>query len=277
MRVIPGAGATNFNPFWLGGEVYFVSDREDKVFNLFRFDPASGEMTRLTSETDWDVRAAGGFGDTVVYEAGGQLKRLGLASGQVETLEIRIAPDLPQLRPQWKNAAGTIQAADISRTGKRALLTARGEVFTVPVKDGSTRNLSDSGGVREYTALWSPDGLQVAWIAETDDGQEVVLTDQVGSGNVKRFPLGPHFYFLLAWAPGETGRLVYQDNHLGLHVLDLANGKTSRIATGVRREQYDVAVSPDGGWLAYTLERPNYHRDLVLHELASGRDVTVSA
>jgi tricorn protease len=276
VRVIPGAGATNFNPFWLGGQVYFLSDREDKVFNLFRFDPASGEMMRLTSETDWDVRAAGGFGDTVVYEAGGQLKRLGLASGEVETLAVRIAPDLPQLRPQWKNAAGTIQAADISRTGKRALLTARGEVFTVPVKDGSTRNLSDSGDAREYTALWSPDGLQVAWIAETDDGQEVVLTDQVGSGNVKRFPLGPHFYFLLAWAPGETGRLVYQDNHLGLHVLDLANGKTSRIATGVRREQYDVAVSPDGRWLAYTLERPNYHRDLVLHEFASGRDVTVS-
>ncbi|MEJ2399826.1 MAG: PDZ domain-containing protein [Xanthomonadales bacterium] len=276
VRVIPGAGATNFNPFWLGGQVYFLSDRDDKVFNLFRFDPAAGEMTRLTNETDWDVRAAGGLGDTVVYEAGGQIKRLDLASGQVETLEIRIAPDLPQLRPQWKDASGTIQAVDISRSGKRALLTARGEVFTVPVDDGSTRNLSETGGVREYTALWSPDGLHVAWIAETDDGQEVVLADQFGAGSVKRFPLGPHFYFLLAWAPGDTQRLVYQDNHLGLHVLDLASGKSERIALGTRREQYDVAVSPDGRWLAYTLERPNYHRDLVLHEFASGRDTTVS-
>ena len=276
VRVIPGAGATNFNPLWLDGQVYFLSDREDKAFNLFRFDPASGDLTRLTAESEWDIRSAGGYGQTVVYEAGGRIKRLDLASGAVEALDIRIAPDLPQLRPQWKDAAGTIQAADISRSGKRALLTARGEVFTVPVKDGSTRNVSDTGGVREYTALWSPDGLQVAWIAETDDGQEVVLADQVGAKVVKRFPLGPHFYFLLAWAPGETQRLVYQDNHLGLHVLNLASGKSTRIATGVRREQYDVAVSPDGRWLAYTLEQPNYHRDLVLHEFASGREVTVS-
>ena len=276
VQVIPGAGATNFNPFWLDGQVYFLSDREDKVFNLYRFDPARGALDRLTAETDWDIRAAGGHGKTVVYEAGGRIKRLDLASGTVDTLDIRIAPDLPQLRPQWKDASGTIQAVDISRSGKRALLTARGEVFSVPVEDGSTRNLSDTVGKREYTGLWSPDGMKLAWITETDEGQAVVLADQEGAVEQKRYPLGPHFYFLLAWAPGEAGRLIYQDNHLGLHALDLASGKTKRIATGVRREQFDVAVSPDGRWLAYTLEQPNYHRDLVLHELAGGREFTVS-
>jgi tricorn protease len=275
VTVIPGAGATNFNPFWLDGQVYFLSDREDKVFNLFRYDPASGSIERLTAETDWDVRAADGFGQTVVYEAGGRLKRLDLATGAAEALDIRIAPDLAQLRPQWKDASGTIQGIDISRSGKRALITARGEVFTVPVKDGSTRNLSVSGGVREYTGLWSPDGLQVAWIEESGDGQAVVVADQAGAAAKKRHPLGPHFYTLLAWAPGDAQKLVYQDNHLGLHVLDLDSGKTSRVASGARREQFEVSVSPDGRWLAYTLEQPNYHRDLLLHEFASGREVTV--
>jgi tricorn protease len=276
VEVIPGAGATNFNPFWLDGQVYFLSDRENKVFNLFRFEPASGSIERLTGETDWDVRAAGGHGQTVVYEAGGRLKRLDLASGKVEALDIRIAPDLSQLRPQWKDAAGVIQGIDISRSGKRALLTARGEVFSVPVKDGSTRNLSVSGGVREYTALWSPDGLQVAWIVETGKGQAVVVADQSGAGAQKRHALGPYFYDLLAWAPGAAQKLVYQDNHVGLHVLDLASGETQRIASGARRDQFDVSVSPDGRWLAYTLERPNYHRDLLLREFASGREITVS-
>ena len=276
VKVIPGAGATNFNPFWLDGRVYFLSDREDKVFNLFRFDPAAGSIERLTGETDWDIRAAGGHGQSVVYEAGGLLKHLDLASGAVEALDIHIAPDLPQLRPQWKDAAGAIQGIDISRSGKRALLTARGEVFSVPVEDGSTRNLSVSGDLREYTALWSPDGLQVAWIVENEDGQALVVSDQSGAGEQQRHALGPHFYTLLTWAPGAAQKLVYQDNHLGLHVLDLASGKTRRIATGARRDQFDVSVSPDGRWLAYTLERPNYHRDLLLHEFASGREITVS-
>ena len=46
---------------------------------------------------------------------------------------------------------------DIGST-KRAIVTARGEVFTVPVEDGSTRNISNSASVREYTAIWSPAG-----------------------------------------------------------------------------------------------------------------------
>jgi tricorn protease len=275
VTTVDGAGATNFNPFWLDGKLYFLSDRHNKVSNLFTYDPASAEIRRLTDESTWSIRAASGYGSTVVYEAGGRLQRLDLASGEVTEIVIRIAPDLPQLRLQWKNASAAIQNADISATGKRALLTARGEVFSVPVKDGSTRNLSNTGKQREYSALWSPDGQRVAWITEISEGQAVVVTGQSGNLSGKPLLLGPHFYDLLAWAPGDSSRLVYADNHLGLHVLNLANGQSQRIATGARRDQFEVAISPDGRWLAYTLEQPNYHRQLLLHDFESGTNTAV--
>ncbi len=276
VTTIPGAGTTNFNPLWLDGKVYFLSDREDKIFNLFSYDPANGQLARLTSEPDWDIRAASAHGSSIVYESGGRLKQLDLASGTTTEIVIEIAPDLPQLRPQWKNASKTIQATDISTSGKRAVVTARGEVFSVPVKDGSTRNLSATGNRREYSARWSPDGQQIAWISETNEGQEVVVTDQTGRGETKRFPLGPHFYQLLEWTPGEKSRLVYMDNHLGLHSIDLDSGSRSLIATEARRDQIEVTASPDGRWLAFTLEQPNFHRDLVLHNFESGKNITVS-
>lgn len=276
---IPGAGATNFNTLWLGGQLYFISDREDKDFQIFRFDPDSQALERVSNESGWDIRAAGGYGSTIVFEAGGRLKRLDLASGAVEELPMEIAPDLPQRRPQWKDASKTITNAQISRTGKRALITARGEVFSVPVEDGSTRNLSNSGTRREYSALWSPDGLRLAWITETgeetDKGHEVVISDQHGNEEA-RHALGPHFYDLMAWGHGDDSRLVYIDNHLGLHALHLDSGRSTLVATNARRDQFDVAISPDGRWLAYTLEQANYHRDLMLHEFGSGRSVRVS-
>jgi len=275
VTTVNGAGATNFNPFWLNAKLYFLSDRDDKVSNLFSYDPASGEVRRLTNEAKWSIRAASGYGSTVVYEAGGRLQRLNLASGEVAEIVINIAPDLPQLRPQWKNAGATVQNANISSSGKRALLTARGEVFSVPVKDGSTRNLSNTGKQREYSALWSPDGQRVAWITEIADGQAVVVADQSGEVSGKPLPLGPHFYELLAWTPGDSSRLVYTDNHLGLHALDLGSGRTQRIATGARRDQFEVAISSDGRWLAYTLEQPNYHRQLKLHDFDSGKSTAV--
>ncbi|MDX1556639.1 MAG: PDZ domain-containing protein, partial [Xanthomonadales bacterium] len=264
----------NFNPLWLGGQLYFLSDRNDKQFNVHRFDPASGATVQVSRETQWDVRALGGHGSTIVYEAGGRLKRLELDSGDLSEIIIEIAPDLPQKQPQWKNAAQTITGAQISRSGKRAAITARGEVFTVPVDDGSTRNLSRTGSLREYDALWSPDGLKLAWISETGSGmsksQEVVISDQAGNVE-KRFPLGPHFYDLRAWAVGDAPRLVFTDNHLGLNAINLDSGKITTIAREARRDDIHVAVSPDGRWLAFALEQPNYHRELRLYEFSSGR------
>lgn len=272
---VPGAGATNFNPLWLGDTLYFLSDRVDKTFNLFRWEPSNGAVVKVSDESDWDIVAAAGHGDRIVYEAGGRLKELNLASGRTRDLPIAVAPDLPQLREHWKDAAETLQHAAISPSGERALLTARGEVFTVPTDEGSTRNLTATDGVREYTALWAPGGERIAWIEEALDGQTLVLQDQAGLGEPRRLPLGPHFHELLAWSPDDA-RIVFRDNHLALHAISLADGDIETLAVNARRQGFEVAFSPDSRWLAYTLEQPNFHRDLVLHDFRGGRRTTVT-
>lgn len=272
---VPGDRVTDFNIFWLDGQVYFLSDRDDEDFNLFRFDPDSRSLDKLTNETEWDIRSAAGHGDTVVYEAGGYLKELDLASGSTRTLDITLNPDLPQRRPGWKSVAGNIQGIDVSPNGKRAIVTARGDVFTLPADKGSTRNLTESGATREYPALWSPEGDQVAWIVESLDGQRLVVADQTGMADTRSFELGPDFYELQAWH-GKTDRIAFTDNHLGLFVLDLDDGKVSRIATNTRRSEFDVAFSPDGRWLAYNLEQPNFHADLAVHDFESGESTVIT-
>ncbi|MFU8878184.1 MAG: S41 family peptidase, partial [Wenzhouxiangellaceae bacterium] len=266
---IPGERVTDFNIFWLDGQVYFLSDRDDKDFNLFRFDPATGRIEKLTDEREFDIRAAAGHGNQVVYEVGGLLKQLDLESGQARALEIHLNPDLPQLRPGWKSVADNIQNIDVSPNGKRALITARGEIFTVPADKGSTRNLTETVGTREYTALWSPAGNEVAWIVESLQGQRLVIADQTGRGEKREFELGPDFYTLQAWH-ADTGRIVFTDNHLGLFSITLQRGNIERIATNTRRSAFDVAFSPDGRWLAFNPEQPNFHAELALHDFDTG-------
>ena len=67
------------------------------------------------------------------------------------------------------------------RQGERALFVARGDVFTVPAKNGPVRNITRTPGAREIDATWSPDGRRIAigrgktlkvWDAET--GSEVL-------------------------------------------------------------------------------------------------------
>lgn len=51
-------------PFWLGNDVFFISDRHEKRLNLHRFEPESGDVERLTDQTDWDIHWADGHGNT---------------------------------------------------------------------------------------------------------------------------------------------------------------------------------------------------------------------
>lgn len=276
ITAIPGDRVTDFNPFWLAGQLYFLSDRDaSKTFNLYSYDPRTAAITQLTTLTDWDIRSASGYGNTVVYEAGGRLYRLLSENGETTPLAIAIAPDLPQLRSAWKAVADNIQNVAISPTGKRAIITARGDVFTVPVADGSIRNLSNSGGQREYTALWSPAGDQVAWINDTLDGQQLTITDQHGTDAPRSLALGPHFYELLAWND-QRDLIIYRDNHLQLFSIDLQSGKRTEIASNARRAGFEVTISADGRWLAHTLEQPNLHSDLLLYDFADGSSRVIS-
>ncbi len=265
LQSIEGYRVNDINPLWYGDALLFLSDRDDKIFNLFRFDPATQDLVRLTHQQTWDIRWASRHGDQVVFEAGGRLHELDLLTGSQRPLDIVLNPDLPQTVPGWRNVRGNIQAARISPTGQRVVVTARGEVFTVPVEHGSTRNLTRSDGVREYPALWSPAGTEIAWIVESLEGQSLVIADQAGMGQGKTFRLGADFYRLEAWDAANQ-RIVFSDNRLGLHVINLANGQLRQIARNTRQGGFDVALSPDGRFLAHTLRQANYLRDLVIYD-----------
>ncbi len=264
LEKIPHVNASDTNPVWVGNDVLFISDRNDGAANLFLYGSKTKDVRQLTKETLWDVRSAAAFDNKVVYEVGGRLKELDVTSGNIRELPVSIAAQAIQTRTQWKDASGSLTTAQLSATGKRVVVSARGDIFTVPVKDGSVRNLTQTSGVREKDGLWSADGKRVAYLSDAGMHHTLVLRDQAGLDKPQVFPLGKSGYFtLLAWAPnGQT--IVYQDNHLNLYAISLdkigaiEKGAIRLIDNRKRRGAFNVACSRDGRWLAYTVAGPNY-------------------
>lgn len=285
---IPHVNATDSAPVWAGGEVVFISDRADGAANLFAFNPATQALRQLTRETQWDVRSVDAHGSTLVYEAGGVIKQIDLAGGVPQVLPVSLAAVAPQVRPQWKDAGKALTQARLSSTGKRVLASARGEVFTVPVKEGqgSVRNLTETAGVREKDALWSPDGQRVAYVSDAPGMRhELVLQAQTGLGARERIALPREGYFtLMDWSP-DGQWLVLSDNHLNLYRLGLAagpqRGQLLKIDTSLRRSGggfggLAVSFSPDSRWLAYTTTLANHFDQIRLHDFASGKSHAVT-
>ncbi len=269
---VPHENATDSNPAWSGEEVIFISDRSGTTANLFAYDTRGKVLRQLTREPVWDVRSFGVLGRTAVYEAGGRLKELDLDSGNTRPLTITIAAESLQLRPQWKNASKTITSANLSPTGKRVVISARGDIFTVPVKDGSLRNLTQTPGIREKDALWSADGKRIAYLTDLGMQHAIVVRDQAGLEKPQTYPLPKSGYFtLLAWSP-DGSTLVYEDNHLHLYAFALPKAQSSRIDTNLRRAGFQTAFSRDSRWLAYTIIGTNFFSRIRVHDFQTSRN-----
>ena len=274
---VPATNANDTNPLWVGGDVVFISDRDNVAANLFAYNTQTKAVRQLTREGVWDVRHAAAHGESIVYEVGGRLKELNLKTNAVRELVINITTQAPQARPQYKDAAANITSAFLSATGKRVVVTARGDVFTVPVKDGSTRNVTQTSGVREKDGLWSPDGKRVAYISDAGRKHALVLRDQAGLEPAKSLPLGINggYFNLLAWSPdGKT--MIYADNMLNLYAINLETGTSRIIDNRGRRGPFTVSFSPDSRWLAYITVGDNYLGRVRIHDFTSSKSVTVT-
>jgi tricorn protease len=223
------------------------------------------------------VRNAGAYGHTIVFETGGLLKSLDLDSGQINPIPIHLTLDATQARPQWKDVAKNMTNADLSLSGKRVLVTARGDVFSVPVKDGPIRNLTSTSGVRESDAYWSRDGQQVAYLSDDGGIQSLVIRDALGLQKPAHHALtaardagNANYYTLLGWSPDEH-RIVFEDNHLHLYAIDLRSDAVTLLDTSKRRGTFVPAFSPDGQWLAYTIVGENYFTQVRLFSFSTGR------
>jgi len=219
-----------------------------------------------------------------VYESGGRIKQIELSGGAPRVLDVQLASIAPQARTQWKDASRSISHAQLSATGKRVVVSARGEVFTVPVKDGTVRNLTETAGVREKDALWSADGQRIAYISDAPGMRhEIVLQPQTGLGAKERIALPKEgYYTLMDWSP-DGNHLFLQDNHLNLYKLSLAagpqRGQLVKVANDVRRFGgigFDISISADSRWLAYTTSGDNYFGRIWLHDMTTGRNHAVT-
>ena len=154
-------------------------------------------------------------------------------------------------------------------------VTARGEVFDVPVGKGVTRNLTRSSNSNDRGAVWSPDGKWIAWIGDATGETELCLYD-VKAGETRQLTSGADTYIrTLQWAP-DSKHIYYTDRKNRFVEVSPADGKRRTVMECPEAEFRGVDISPDSQWLAYTRPAANEMGIVYLRNIASGKEYPVT-
>ncbi len=269
---------TDTYPMWHGDTIYFGSDRgpEHRV-NLYACDVKTKATRQLTHFTDYDVNWPSLGPDSIVFENGGYLYVFDLKSEKARKLTIAVPGDFDLARSHWANVSKLITDFDISPEGKRAVLTARGDVFTVPAKEGSIRNLTQTPGAREKYAAWSPDGKWIAYLSDRTGEDEVYIAPQDGMGKETRITEdGKVFRLPLVWSP-DSKKLLFADKSVRLWYVDIEAKEPVQIDQGKYDDIVNYAWSPDSKWVAYAKAAENHYHVVDLYSLDEKKITSVTS
>ncbi len=264
--------ANDSQPMWHGSTLFFLSDRdENRRDNLWVCDTRSGKTRALTRFKDYDVRFPSIGPDDLVFENGGRLYLLDLASEKFRPLDIQVVTDRATLKPRRENVSGLIQHASLSPTGKRALFEARGDLFSVPAEHGIVRNLTRTSGAAERYPAWSPDGQQIAYFSDRSGEYELTLCPAEGSGEETTLTqLGAGFRYQPQWSP-DSKKIAFIDQAMKLQVHDLDTKQTTVIDHQLwlyhgALNAFTVSWSADSRWLAYAKDLDQRNSAIALYD-----------
>jgi tricorn protease len=259
-------------PMWHGNSIYFLSDRgPEKRMNLWEYNITSKAFTQVTNFSDYDVHYPSKGPEDIVFEHAGKLYLYNFSSRKSAEVPIQVVTDAPALRATLQPVDRLMTNFQISPDGKRALIEARGEIFSVPAENGPVKDLTQSADVSEKFPAWSPDGKYIAYWSDRSGEYELTLREPGVEGSEKKLTsYGPGYRYNLYWSP-DSRKLAFIDKAMKIYIYDRVSGQTTYIDHGLRMfegnlQGFSPSWSPDSRWLAYDRDLPNGHRAVFIYD-----------
>jgi len=242
-------------PQWIDGRVFFVHENQ-ATWVICSVAPDGSGLKQYGSPSHDLIYDLQTDGKRLIYVKGTALDILDPALDKTFPVNTDLNSDAIHMRPMKVDAASNISGYTISPTGKRLLVEARGQILSVPVKEGEIRVWKSIPGSRLQHPVMSPNGKKVAYISDETREQQVYVADADGSNPLQVTKDSGRQLVALSWSP-TSDWLVVGDSEAQSRLVR-PDGSEDRLITKARRSDRPLACdfSPDGKWFAYVEEKP---------------------
>lgn len=264
--------ANDTQPMWHGSTVYFLSDQGPKKrSNIWAYDTKTQKTRQVTFFDKFDARFPAIGPKDIIFEKGGRLFLMALDTEKVREVKLNVVTDKATLNPRVEKVANMIATTWISPSGKRVLIEARGDIFSVPAEHGVTLNLTRTSGIAERYPTWSPDGKWIAYFSDRSGNYELVIRPADGSGKETTLTsLGNGFRYRPQWSP-DSKKLLFVDKTTAIRLYHRDTKEMEIIDKIPERMHYGLmgfrpSWSPDNRWIAYSKTVNNDNSAVFLYD-----------
>jgi tricorn protease len=258
-------------PMWYAGSIYYLSDQGGTV-DIWSIQPDGSGLKRHTDFGKWDARwPSMGPDGRIAFTLAADIEVFDPKNDSVRKVSVDLPSDRVLTRVRYPDAGRYLTFFDLSPDGDRVAITARGEIFSVPVKDGVTLPVTRGSGARESYASFSPDGKKLVYVTDATHEESIRTIDSWGRGEAKTVkPAGESGWnFPPIWSP-DGKWVAYADQSYTLYIVSAEGGSPKKVDQGSDGEIRSYSWSPDGRWLAYAKPLRNQYGSIYIYDVKDG-------
>ena len=242
--------AQDIFPMWYGNRIFFLSDR-DRTMNLFSYNTTNQKVEKLTQFSEYDIKFPSIYKNMIVFENAGYIYSYNIDIQKLDKVEIKIENDLPNSRSKLVDASKYINSSSLSPNAKRMAVSARGDVFSIPVKDGVSYNFTNSSGAFDRDVAWSPNGEYIAFLSDKSGEYEIYMQQSDGKDSlIQLTDAGGSYKFEIMWSP-DSKKILWSDKAMNLLYIDITTKAITKVAHSLTWEIRDYTWSPDSRWISF--------------------------
>ncbi|HMB79545.1 MAG TPA: hypothetical protein VKI43_05740, partial [Vicinamibacterales bacterium] len=244
-KLLPDERYDRYWPMWgADNAIYYVADPlpndknvkpgspevRNSINNIYKVPVGGGQPVQVTKHVDGNLffPSMSSDGKVIVYEELFGIWKLDVATGKTNEIKIDIAADEKDNENDVETITNDVDAFDISPSGRRAVISARGQLLTIATESGDiTRVAPDNMASRNQFPKWSADGKYIAYVSDKSGREEIWISDPEGR-TPKKITNLDNEKGAIVWTP-DSKSLLYTAADKKLYSYAVADGKTATV------------------------------------------------
>jgi len=253
------------------GNVYFVSDRDNGEYNLYKLE-GDNEVSLTSMETSAIKPQVSANGEKLVFARDFQVYTYDVKEKKIAKLDIRLFRNDVLKTEQAFNINGKITSFDVSPDGKKFAFISRGEIFVSDIKGKFIKKLNIAPETRALEVKWLNDNKTLLYTRTNANGWTNIfkMTANV-QGKEEQLTNDDANNRNLFFDSGKT-QVIYLSGTTQLKLMDLKTNQSRVLVTDEIWGFYNSQpyFSPDDNYVVFTVYR-NFEQDIIVIDLKTNK------